>query len=77
MSITRFVDALAHLNQDRIIFRVHLTIDDFEYVLAGKRKVGIENPVLSQCFHWYTVKPVCNDHLYNKIITCDLFINVF
>ena len=25
----------------------------------------------------YTVKPVCNDHLYNKIITCDLFSNVF
>ena len=26
-----------------------------------------------------TVKPVCNDHLYDKIyfITCDLFSNVF
>ena len=23
-----------------------------------------------------TVKPVCNDHLYNKSITCDLFSNV-
>ena len=25
----------------------------------------------------YTVKPVCNDHLYNIFFTCDLFINVF
>ena len=25
----------------------------------------------------YTVKPVCNDHLYNKFITCDLLSNVF
>ena len=24
-----------------------------------------------------TVKPVCNDHLYKKFITCDLFRNVF
>ena len=23
------------------------------------------------------VKPVCNDHPYNKIIACDLFSNVF
>ena len=25
----------------------------------------------------YTVKPVCNDHLNNKMYTCDLFCNVF
>ena len=24
-----------------------------------------------------TVKPVCNDHLYNIFFTCDLFSNVF
>ena len=25
----------------------------------------------------YTVKPVCNDHLYKKLLSCDLFSNVF
>ena len=25
----------------------------------------------------YTLKPVCNDHLYDKIYYCDLFSNVF
>ena len=25
----------------------------------------------------YTVKPVCNDHLYNDFFTCNLFSNVF
>ena len=25
----------------------------------------------------HTVKPACNDHLYNKLIACDLFSNVF
>ena len=32
---------------------------------------------LDAAWYYITVKPVCNDHLYNKLIACDLFSNVF